>query len=400
MNTNNAYAGCSNRISIVLRTLFLPSLAVVAIWQGAVAADARPFLETGLPVFTNDNAARRHYRLPSLLVTGKGTVIAVSQLRRGPDDFAPQELVCRRSEDGGKTWGPEISIRRDAERKHCMFNGCIVEDAETGKLILHFLEFPASQGPQWFPNVFFSRGGGHCQTESTDDGKTWSDPILQIPVANADGWKGASSLNNNHGVQLQHGPHRGRLVMNARVFKPDVTTWRAKGGIVYSDDHGRTWRIGGVPFPDRDRYATESCLVETAGGGIYVNYRSEVGGENQPRLYHRSKDGGTTVSEQGQHEDLPPMVCNAGMTRYSWTPRSIILLTMPATAGQRDSTCFASYDEGRTWRVQRRITPDGGYSDVAVLSDSTILVAYEPDGARKGVALARFNLAWLLNKER
>jgi hypothetical protein len=89
VNTNNAYAGCSNRISIIVGTLLLSSLAVVAIWQRGVAADARPFLETGLPTFPNDNAARRHYRLPSLLVTGKGTVIAVSQLRRGPDDFAP-----------------------------------------------------------------------------------------------------------------------------------------------------------------------------------------------------------------------------------------------------------------------------------------------------------------------
>jgi sialidase-1 len=394
MNTNNICAGCSTSISIVLRTLFLSSLAVVASSQGGIAADARPFLETGLPIFTNDNAARRHYRLPSLLVTGKGTVIAVSQLRWGPDDFAPQELVCRRSEDGGKTWGPEISICRDAERKRCMFNGCIVEDAEAGKLILHFIEFPADQGRRWFQDVFFSRGGGHGQTESADDGKSWSEPVLQIPVANADGWRGGSSLNNNHGVQLRHGPHRGRLVMNARVFRPGVTTWHAKGGIVYSDDHGLSWRVGGVPFPEKERHQTESCLVEIAGGGIYVNYRNEGPGGGE-RLYHRSDDGGQTVSQQGTHDDLPAMVCNAGMTRHSWTPRSVILLTMPATAGRRDLTCFASLDEGRTWPVRRRITPEGGYSDVAVLRDGTILAAYEPDGARKGIALARFNLAWL-----
>jgi arylsulfatase A-like enzyme len=364
-----------------------------------ILADARPFLETGLPIFTNDNASRRQYRLPSLWASSTGTVIAVSQLRWGPNDFAAQELVCRRSEDGGNTWGPEISIRRDAETKHCMFNGCIVEDTEARKLILHFIEFPADQGRRWFDEVFFSRGGGHCQTESSDDGKTWSEPVLQIPVANADGWKGASSLNNNHGVQLQHGPHRGRLVMNARVFQPGVTTWRAKGGIVYSDDHGLTWRIGGVPFPEQECYQTESCLVETAGGGIYVNYRKE-GQAGEQRLYHRSDDGGQTVSQQGIHADLPALSCNAGMARYSRTPQDVILLTMPATAGRRDLTCFASFDEGRTWPVRRRIAPDGGYSDAAVLSDGTVLVAYEPDGARKGIVLARFNLAWLMETER
>lgn len=377
-----------------MRSIKRMLLAVALGWIGGLVASAEAFVETGMSVFANDNAAQRIYRLPSLWVTGKGTVVAVSQLRWGPHDFSPQELVCRRSEDGGKTWGPEIFIRRAAERKKCMFNGCIVEDATTGKLLLHFIEFPASQRDRWFQDVWLPRGGGHWQVESGDDGKTWSEPVLQTPLANADGWKGASSLNNNHGVQIQQGPHRGRLAMNARVFKPGVTTWRAKGGIVYSDDHGRTWRIGGVPFPDKEQYETEACLVEATRGGIYVNYRNESGA-GRWRLYHRSEDGGKTVSQQGKQEDLPPIVCNAGMTRYSWTPRNIVLLTMPASAGRRDLTCFASFDDGRTWPVRRRIVPEGGYSDVAVLADGTILVAYEPDGARKGIALARFSLDWL-----
>jgi sialidase-1 len=139
--------------------------------------------------------------------------------------------------------------------------------------------------------------------------------------------------------------------------------------------------------------------VETAGGGIYVNYRKE-GQAGEQRLYHRSDDGGQTVSQQGIHADLPALSCNAGMARYSRTPQDVILLTMPATAGRRDLTCFASFDEGRTWPVRRRIAPDGGYSDAAVLSDGTVLVAYEPDGARKGIVLARFNLAWLMETKR
>lgn len=62
------------------------------------AAEARPFLKTGLPIFANDLAARRHYRLRSLIVSSQGTVLAAVQLRWGPDDLAPQQLVCRRSE--------------------------------------------------------------------------------------------------------------------------------------------------------------------------------------------------------------------------------------------------------------------------------------------------------------
>lgn len=361
------------------------------------AVAAKPLLEAGRAVFANDNQAKRVYRLPGIIVTSKGTVIVVAQRRWGSGDFVPQDLVCRRSTDGGKTWGPEISIHLDPERQICMFNGCLVEDIATGKILLHFIEFPWSERDHWFKTVWLKRGGGHCQVESTDDGQTWSEPVLQMPVPNRDGWRGASSLNNNHGVRITQGPHKGRLGMNARVFMPGKTTWRGKGGIVYSDDHGQTWKIGGVPFPDRERYETESCLVETTGGGIYVNYRNE-GRQHKQRLFQRS-DGGETVSEQGIHEDLPAMVCNAGMTRYSWEPKSIILLSMPASARRRDLTCFASFDDGRTWPVRRTITTDGGYSDVAVLSDKTILVAYEPDGAREGIAPARFNLDWLMHGE-
>ncbi len=375
-------------------------IGVVLPGERDVAAAAKPFLETGIPVFSNDNAANVRYRLPSILVTGKGTVVAVAQLRRGRGDFVPQELVCRRSADGGRTWGPKIVVRRNPRQQVCLFNGCIVEDTVAGKLLLHFIEFPfrSGHGDGWFGEVWLNRGGGHCQVVSTDDGRTWSEPVLQIPLANAEGWRGASGLNNNHGVQLREGPHRGRLVMNARVFKPGVTRWRAKGGIVYSDDHGETWRVGGVPFADKERYETEACLVEAAGGEIYVNYRGE-GTRDKRRLYHRSGDGGATVSEQGAHGDLPPINCNAGLARYGTLPRSVLLLTLPAEPSRKNLTCYASFDEGRTWPAHRQITPKGGYSDVHVLPDRTILVLYELKGAEEGIALARFNLEWLTGGE-
>ena len=234
-----------SRIALVLAGLLV-------LQDGHAKADETPFLETGIPVFSNDNADDVRYRLPSILVTEKGAVLAVAQLRRGKGDFTPQELVCRRSSDGGRTWDPLIVVRRNTRQPVCIFNGCVVEDVGAGKLILHFIEFPLKAGghDRWFSEVWLERGGGHCQVVSTDDGKSWSEPVLQIPLANADGWRGASSLNNNHGVQLRNGPNRGRLVMNARIFNPGKTTWRAKGGIVYSDDHGRTWQVGGAPFPD------------------------------------------------------------------------------------------------------------------------------------------------------
>jgi hypothetical protein len=138
-----------------------------------------------------------------------------------------------------------------------------------------------------------------------------------------------------------------------------------------------------IPLDEPELWFEASRHIENPGKRLYA-----------ASLSHLDDGIGQVVAGQGQHDDLPPMVCNAGMTRCSWSPRSIILLTMPSARGRRDLTCFASFDEGRTWPVRRRIAPDGGYSDVAVLKDGTILVACEPDGAKRGIVLARCNLAW------
>ena len=68
-----------------------------------------PFIKAGVPVFAN--AGKTFYRLPSLLVTSKGTVLAAGQKRVGQSgDFAPSSLVLRRSKDGGRTFAPEQTL--------------------------------------------------------------------------------------------------------------------------------------------------------------------------------------------------------------------------------------------------------------------------------------------------
>ena len=60
-----------------------------------------------------------------------------------------------------------------------------------------------------------------------------------------------------------------------------------------------------------------------------------------------------------------------------------------------------SDDGGRTWTPKRVIeTGHSAYSDVAMLPDRTILCVYETgeQTSRRDLALARFNLAWILNK--
>jgi hypothetical protein len=161
-----------------------------------------------------------------------------------------------------------------------------------------------------------------------------------------------------------------------------------------------------------------------AHGELCVNSRNRVPkefgrtidrGENLPegivldrRIYSRSKDGGETFCEEGYHDELLDPPCNAGQARYSTKAeggRDILLHTKPAgeKLGDRSHlTCYVSYDEGRNWLAGRVVSEkSGGYSDVAVTTDKTILTLHEnrrDDSVPNGMLLARFNLEWLLGK--
>ena len=340
-----------------------------------------------LPIFENRDGT--YYRLPSILVTQKGTVLAACQKRKGRgDDWAESALVLKRSTDGGQTWGPEQTLY---ERPgYSVFNGNLVEDRKTGEALATFIAFPTQAGPGWFVKTWIPAGGGFDLIRSRDDGRTWSRPEQHIPAPNADGWHGGAAYNNNHGIQLTRGPHAGRLVLGARVFKKGVYENRAKGGVVYSDDHGKTWRVGGTSFPDKGPVNGEVTLCETSTGEVYVNYRNRGSGKPRYRLYSRSRDGGTSFYEEGAEKDLPTHGCNAGLVSSAPDGAKVpwLLLTYPLEPNRRKLVCYFSHDDGQSWVRTKVICDHGGYSDVAVLPGGTILVLYE----KSGLGLARFSL--------
>ena len=252
--------------------------------------------QVDLPVFESGEGV--YYRLPSILVTRNGTVLAACQKRKGSrGDWAESALVLKRSSDGGKSWGPEQTL---FERPgYSIFNGNLVEDRQTGQVLATGIIFPTKEGANWFLKTWIPAGGGFDLFRSDDDGQTWSAPEHEVPTANADGWQGGAAFNNNHGVQLTRGPHAGRLVLCARVFKRGVYEGRAKGGVIYSDDHGKSWHVGGAGFPTDGSQNGEVALCETATGEVYVNYRNTDRAANpRRRLYSRSRDGGASFYEE------------------------------------------------------------------------------------------------------
>ena len=111
---------------IVLGTVSLAALSLLAM-HGAAAEPAR------VNVFVNGVDGYNIYRIPSLICTPKGTLLAFCEARSG-NDQSPTDMVLKRSLDGGKTWLPmQVIVKAVPE---AVMDPTAVIERTTGKVIL------------------------------------------------------------------------------------------------------------------------------------------------------------------------------------------------------------------------------------------------------------------------
>src|SRR5437867_7184522 len=89
-----------------MRTVFICFVAAAVV---CAACGAEPLLER-MEVFEAGKDGYALYRIPGLIVTRKGTVLACCEARRSGSDWSAIDLMVRRSTDGGKTWGPRQKL--------------------------------------------------------------------------------------------------------------------------------------------------------------------------------------------------------------------------------------------------------------------------------------------------
>src|SRR5689334_952902 len=87
-----------------LRTTIL-LLAVVA-----ATTPAAPSEPEKIDLFLAGQGGYALYRIPGLVVTSKGTVLAYCEGRKGKGDWAQIDVFLRRSTDGGRSFSPPIQI--------------------------------------------------------------------------------------------------------------------------------------------------------------------------------------------------------------------------------------------------------------------------------------------------
>ncbi len=80
------------------------AIAAPALLMLAFAAQARPAEPVAVDVWTAGEGGYAMYRIPGLVVTAKGTLLAYCEARQAAGDWGNIDLLVRRSTDGGATW--------------------------------------------------------------------------------------------------------------------------------------------------------------------------------------------------------------------------------------------------------------------------------------------------------
>lgn len=324
-------------------------------------------------------------RFPNITVTKKGTLLAT---------WGSNTISVRRSEDGGVSWGPKITICDSG-----IHGGGTTVDETTGDILV----FAENGHPPSPLTVYRSR----------DDGISWQAEKETVVQPDSQGHTPSMHM-NEHGITLRHGTHRGRLLRASRFYgkKNDRSEWpNHYTNAVYSDDGGRTWQTS-EPFPEMG--TGEATLAELSDGSIY--YNSRVHWDQRPQNTRRrsaiSKDGGQTWSDWDIVEILPDghqlrsYGCMGGLSRLPVEGRDILIFSNidTAKAKRERATVWASFDGGQTWPIKRLVF-DGpsAYSSLTsgrpgTPSEGWIYLHFE-GGPQGGSQVARFNLSWLLQGE-
>ena len=206
------------------------------------------------------------------------------------------------------------------------------------------------------------------------------------------------------GIQIEHGPHQGRLVIPCDHIEAETRHYYSH--VIYSDDHGKTWQLGGST---PEHQVNECEVVELPDGRLMLNMRN-YDRASKNRQVALSDDGGATWKEQRFDPALIEPICQAAIERYRWPgersgegSKGAILFSNPASReGRVNMTVRASFDEGQTWAASRVLhAGPSAYSDLAVLAQGDVGCLYEAghDHPYESIVFAAFPLDLLARPE-
>ena len=475
--------------------------------EGAKVTEKEDVFEGGRNNQPNKDGIKS-YRIPALLKTDKGTLIAGADERRlHSSDWGDIGMVIRRSKDNGKTWGDRVTITnlRDNPKASDPSIGSpvnidmtLTQDPETKRIFAIYDMFPEGKGifgmssqkeeaykeingktyqllyregeqeaytirengtvytpdgkatdyrvvvepvkpaysdkgdlykgDQLLGNIYFTtnktspfriaKDSYLWMSYSDDDGKTWSAPQDITPMVKAD-WMKFLGVGPGVGITLRTGPHKGRIVV------PVYTTNRTNhlngsqsSRIIYSDDHGKTWHMGGGVNDNRTLYDgtvvdsstmsnyyaqnTEASVVQLNNGDLKLFMR----GLTEDLQVATSHDGGLTWDNNVERYDVPDVYVQMAATHTVQNGKEYILLANANGPGRNNGLVHLARVEENgelTWLKHNPIQSGKfAYNSLQELGNGEYGLLYEhADGNQNDYTLSYKKFNWdFLSKDR
>ena len=331
----------------------------------------------------DDNSAS--FRIPGLVTSNAGTLLGVYDVRYNTS-VDLQEYVdvgLSRSTDKGQTWEKMRLPLAFGEygglpkAQNGVGDPAILVDNVTGDIWVIAAWTHGLGNMRAWNN---SKAGMEPDDQtaqlvlakSSDDGKTWSDPINITKQVKDPSWK-----------FLLQGPGMGITMQDGTLVFPIQfidSTRTPNAGIMYSKDRGKNWKIENLARTN----TTEAQVAEVEPGVLMLNMRDNRGGS---RAVFTTKDLGKTWQEHPSNRSvLREPVCMASLIKIEAKDnalgKDILLFSNPnTTEGRHHITIKASLDGGLSFPEEYQVMLDEdhgwGYTCLTRIDSETIGILYE-----------------------
>lgn len=348
------------------------------------AAGPQPERRLGVGVRHAGDDGSEAYRIPGIVMTSEGTLLAVYDVRYNSSTDLQEyiDIGLSRSTDGGRTWEPmqlAIAMGEDGGlplAQNGVGDPCILYDPNTHTAWI-VAAWAHGYGNQraWRssqPGMDKDHTAQLVIAKSTDDGLTWSKPQSINEQVKKPEWY---FLLQGPGMGITM--HDGTLVVPIQYIDSERIP---NAGVMFSKDGGETWTINNHARTN----TTESQVAEIEPGVLMLNMRDNRGGS---RAVYTTTDLGTTWKEhESSRTALKEPVCMASLIHVKAEDnalgRDLLLFSNPNTTKERkDITIKASLDGGNTWLSDNQLLLDEGvgwgYSCLTMVDNETIGILYE-----------------------
>ena len=375
---------------------------------GSLTIDAHAIYSKVLRKGGDDGSG--NYRIPALVTTNAGSLIAGFDVRwdgndiSSPDLPADIDVAVMRSTDGGYTWGAMQTIMDFDEnvsgsRGNGVGDPSLLVDRTTGRIWCAALWSKGNNG--WNgsgPGLSADETGQFVLSYSDDDGLSWSDPVSITPQIKDPNWR---LYFNGPGKGIT--TRDGTLIFPAQYRRADGV---AHSNFIFSTDNGSTWQNSPPAYVNGSEWTSEAQIVELDNGSLLISMRNYV--SRKQRLWNIfSWNPDTETIADGTwgtawYQETDPTVM-ASVERYSSVidgdAYSALLFSNPDSTSRAKMSIRVSLDQGQSWPYKRKIDDlPAAYSCMTILPDGDIGILYETGelSSISRLVFARFPLTWLV----